>query len=71
MLKRKRKGLSGGKKFGPPPKGPNPQGITVSNKEKKSQSRLTSLVLLMAKVIFHTRKQKKIIVFPLCLRNDR
>ena len=32
----KRKGLSGGKKFGPPPKrGPNPQGIKVSNKRKK------------------------------------
>tara|TARA_R100000654_G_scaffold23918_1_gene46406 strand:+ start:1071 stop:1196 length:126 start_codon:yes stop_codon:yes gene_type:complete len=31
----KRKGLSGGKKSGPPPKrGPNPQGIKVSNKRK-------------------------------------
>ncbi len=33
----KRKGLSGGKKFGPPPKrGPNPQGIKVSTKRKKT-----------------------------------
>ena len=31
----KRKGLSGGKKFAPPPKrGPNPQGITVSTKKR-------------------------------------
>ena len=30
-----RKGLSGGKKSGPPPKrGPNPQGITVKNVKK-------------------------------------
>ena len=40
MLKRsreKRKGLSGGKRFGPPPKrGPNPQGIKVSYKRKKT-----------------------------------
>ena len=31
----KRKGLSGGVKFGPPPKrGPNPQGILVKNAKK-------------------------------------
>ena len=29
------KGLSGGKKFGPPPKrGPNPQGISLRNAKK-------------------------------------
>jgi len=32
---KKRKGLSGGVKSGPPPKrGPNPQGITVKNAKK-------------------------------------
>ena len=34
----KRKGLSGGKKFGPPPKkGPNPQGITVPLTKRKNK----------------------------------
>ena len=34
----KRKGLSGGKKFGPPPKkGPNPQGITVPLNKRKNK----------------------------------
>ena len=53
-------------------KGAYPQGITVSNKRKKnSNQRLTSLVLLMAKVIFHTRKQKRLL-YSLCVcRNDR
>ena len=43
----KRKGLSGGKKYGPPPKkGPNPQGLNISyntikiiNPEKKNNGR--------------------------------
>jgi len=43
----KRKGLSGGKKYGPPPKrGPNPQGVNISyktikiiNQEKKNNGR--------------------------------
>ena len=34
----KRKGLSGGKRFGPPPKrGPNPQGIKVSTKKRSKR----------------------------------
>ena len=34
----KRKGLSGGKRFGPPPKrGPNPQGIEVSTKKRSKR----------------------------------
>ena len=34
-----RKGLSGGVKYGPPPKrGPNPQGIKVSNKGSKNKN---------------------------------
>ncbi len=33
---KKRKGLSGGVKFGPPPKrGPNPQGIKLKNVKKQ------------------------------------
>ena len=35
MSREKRKGLSGGKKYGPPPKrGPNPQGIKVKLQKK-------------------------------------
>ena len=34
-MQKKRKGLSGGVRSGPPPKrGPNPQGITVKNAKK-------------------------------------
>ena len=35
----KRKGLSGGKRFGPPPeRGPNPQGIKVSTKKRSKRN---------------------------------
>ena len=35
---KKRKGLSGGVRYGPPPKkGPNPQGIKVSERKKLLQ----------------------------------
>ena len=35
-----RKGLSGGVKYGPPPKrGPNPQGIKILNKGSKNKNR--------------------------------
>ena len=38
----KRKGLSGGVKFGPPPKrGPNPQGILVKNAKKFVQKSIS------------------------------
>ncbi len=35
MTKSNEKGLSGGKRYGPPPKrGPNPQGITIAKAKK-------------------------------------